>query len=314
MKNIVQTTFYLTLTVSILLLQTIVFAHQNGCHSWHSCPSDSGSYICGDKRFCSQCPDNQYCKDGLSISAQTTQQTVNIQPNTTTQQTTTTVPIQTCQSGHLSQYTCQENYRFQLYQYSNCTQSWKYVEYCLYGCSNGSCLTENITIKTTENISQTTIVSEPSIECKETFRVIVERVIDGDTLVVKGCSEHIRLSLVNTPEINEKGYSEAKSFTMKLCEVGSIATIDQDSKQPYDKYGRMVALVYCQNKKLNAELIYNKLAKIDTRFCSTSEFVNEVWSKDYGCEIISVAQPKTTYNKNPIVNAIDFLISLLKRK
>jgi hypothetical protein len=23
-------------------------AHQDGCHRWHSCPSDTGSYVCGD--------------------------------------------------------------------------------------------------------------------------------------------------------------------------------------------------------------------------------------------------------------------------
>lgn len=23
-------------------------AHQSGCHRWHSCPSDTGSYVCGD--------------------------------------------------------------------------------------------------------------------------------------------------------------------------------------------------------------------------------------------------------------------------
>lgn len=23
-------------------------AHRSGCHRWHSCPSDSGSYVCGD--------------------------------------------------------------------------------------------------------------------------------------------------------------------------------------------------------------------------------------------------------------------------
>ena len=33
-----------------LFLVTINFteAHQSGCHRWHSCPSDSGSYTCGD--------------------------------------------------------------------------------------------------------------------------------------------------------------------------------------------------------------------------------------------------------------------------
>ena len=31
-------------------------AHRDGCHRWHSCPSDSGSYVCGDLGYTSQCP------------------------------------------------------------------------------------------------------------------------------------------------------------------------------------------------------------------------------------------------------------------
>src|SRR3989338_1902060 len=27
---------------------SIASAHRSGCHRWHSCPSDSGSYTCGD--------------------------------------------------------------------------------------------------------------------------------------------------------------------------------------------------------------------------------------------------------------------------
>lgn len=39
-------------------------AHRSGCHRWHSCPSDTGSYVCGDLGHCSQCPDNEYCQGG----------------------------------------------------------------------------------------------------------------------------------------------------------------------------------------------------------------------------------------------------------
>jgi phosphatidylserine/phosphatidylglycerophosphate/cardiolipin synthase-like enzyme len=39
-------------------------AHQDPCHRWHSCPSDSQTYVCGDKGRCDQCPDNQYCLAG----------------------------------------------------------------------------------------------------------------------------------------------------------------------------------------------------------------------------------------------------------
>ncbi len=31
-------------------------AHRSGCHRWHSCPSDSGSYVCGDLGYASECP------------------------------------------------------------------------------------------------------------------------------------------------------------------------------------------------------------------------------------------------------------------
>src|SRR6266487_3479708 len=31
------------------------FAHQSGCHRWHSCPSDTGSYNCGDLGYTSGC-------------------------------------------------------------------------------------------------------------------------------------------------------------------------------------------------------------------------------------------------------------------
>jgi len=38
-------------------------AHRSGCHRWHSCPSDHGTYVCSDTGHCSQCSDNDYCKN-----------------------------------------------------------------------------------------------------------------------------------------------------------------------------------------------------------------------------------------------------------
>jgi hypothetical protein len=42
----------------------ISLGHRSGCHRWHSCPSDTGSYTCGDLGKCSGCSDNQYCQAG----------------------------------------------------------------------------------------------------------------------------------------------------------------------------------------------------------------------------------------------------------
>jgi hypothetical protein len=39
-------------------------AHRSGCHRWHSCPSDWGTYVCGDLGHCSGCPNNAYCEVG----------------------------------------------------------------------------------------------------------------------------------------------------------------------------------------------------------------------------------------------------------
>ena len=53
--------------IIISLLPLDASAHRSGCHRWHSCPSDTGSYTCGDTGYCSECPNNQYCSAGLPI-------------------------------------------------------------------------------------------------------------------------------------------------------------------------------------------------------------------------------------------------------
>ena len=107
------------------------------------------------------------------------------------------------------------------------------------------------------------------------------KIVDGDTIYIK--NQHIRLSLTNTPEKNQAGFSEAVSFTRTLCPVGSTITVDQDDKQPYDKYKRLVGNVFCGDKVLNAELLTNNHATILTKHCKHSEFSFESWAKKFGC-------------------------------
>src|SRR5262245_50599923 len=52
------------LGLSLLIWSTWGEAHRSGCHRWHSCPSDTGSYVCGNLGYCSQCPNNSYCQGG----------------------------------------------------------------------------------------------------------------------------------------------------------------------------------------------------------------------------------------------------------
>lgn len=110
----------------------------------------------------------------------------------------------------------------------------------------------------------------------------VTKIVDGDTLEIDRAK--VRLSLTNTPEKKQKGFNEAKSFTAKLCKIDTNAMVDQDDKQPIDKYGRIVGKVYCANNKvLNSELLYNGLAYIYRQYCKTSEFATEDWAQQNGC-------------------------------
>ena len=113
------------------------------------------------------------------------------------------------------------------------------------------------------------------------FKGKVERVIDGDTLVI--ANKTIRLTLVNAPEKNEEIGKEAENFTSNLCKIGSKALVDEDDGQPKGSYGRMVAVVYCNGKNLNELLLENGFGEIYTSFCKNSEFKNEKWAKHYGC-------------------------------
>lgn len=116
----------------------------------------------------------------------------------------------------------------------------------------------------------------------------VLRVIDGDTLADSGAK--YRLSLVNTPEVGQRGYAEATAFTKSACREGSVFAFDQDSVQPTDKYERTLAKVWCGSAAIDAIrngsdpgpsvnelLLENGHACILTGFIHKSEFGAEDW-------------------------------------
>ena len=113
------------------------------------------------------------------------------------------------------------------------------------------------------------------------YRARVKRVIDGDTLIIDQTT--VRLSLVNSPERDERGYQEAKDFALTVCPIGVNAEFVEDTWQPVDKYGRSVGLVYCNDMMLNELLLTNGHAEISTYYCDKSEFGNDGWARAYGC-------------------------------
>jgi endonuclease G len=82
---------YLKVIIFALLLSISLTAaaHRSGCHRWHSCPSDRGTYTCGDTGQCSGCPDNEFCQGGSPRSGGASQES--------------NQPVSAAQSGFIGQ-------------------------------------------------------------------------------------------------------------------------------------------------------------------------------------------------------------------
>ncbi len=203
----------------ILLLMPFVAAHQSGCHSRHSCPSDRGTYVCGDLGDCSRCPDNVYCFGSMPRGKVSPPPSIPAQPIISP-----IVPREPVTLPPIGPVSCMGRAR------------------CFAG--------------------------------------VVNRVVDGDTLKIEGRS--VRLALTSAPELKEPGGPEARDFTKKFC-AGTQAVVDEDDLQRKGSYGRIVGVVYCNDKNLNQALLETGHGHISRGFCTKSEFARELWARQYGC-------------------------------
>ena len=99
----------------------------------------------------------------------------------------------------------------------------------------------------------------------------VERVVDGDTLVLEN-GARIRLIGVNTPETVAPGKDveefgpEASAYTKQFVEeAGGEVTLRFD-KERLDRYDRFLAYVYSGDRFLNEELILVGLSPAETQY------------------------------------------------
>ena len=125
-------------------------------------------------------------------------------------------------------------------------------------------------------------VSPPiQLQCSNDKGVCYEttllEVIDGDT-IKDFDDKSIQFSLVSAPELDKKEGENSKVFLEVICPIGSKIIIDEDDGQLQGSYDKTVAQVYCNGMSMNAEMIYNNHAIIDTSSCGISEFTFELWT------------------------------------
>jgi micrococcal nuclease len=109
------------------------------------------------------------------------------------------------------------------------------------------------------------------------YETTLLEVIDGDT-IRNSNDELIQFSLVSAPELDKKEGENSKVFLEVICPIGSKIIIDEDDGQLQGSYDKTVAQVYCNRMSMNAEMIYNNHAAIDTSSCGISEFTFELWT------------------------------------
>jgi len=87
----------------------------------------------------------------------------------------------------------------------------------------------------------------------ETLEGIVLRVVDGDTLTIQvgNASHRIRLSEIDTPEMDQHWGDEAKAALVAKVNGAVIKVTVVDT----DRYGRIVGKVWLDERDINRELV-----------------------------------------------------------
>ncbi len=105
--------------------------------------------------------------------------------------------------------------------------------------------------------TQTSVSSGTSVNA---IPVTVVEVTDGDTLKLSD-GKTFRLYGVNSPEVKEPYYEEAKAFTQNLV-LGKEISFEQETNYKDDKFGRELGYVLIGGVNLNLELVRNGLARV----------------------------------------------------
>ena len=97
------------------------------------------------------------------------------------------------------------------------------------------------------------ILAAPRLAAAE-FSAVVDGVHDGDTLTVLNGEQSIRIRLsgIDSPEMNQPFGDDARNFTAELA-LGTTVTVIEEKM---DRYGRLIAwVVLADGRNLNHEIV-----------------------------------------------------------
>ncbi len=93
------------------------------------------------------------------------------------------------------------------------------------------------------------------------YSASINRVIDGDTVVARldmglgiESIQHVRLSGINTPELNAEAGKQARDWLKDRLLFRKVK-LAVDDQQTHDKYGRLLGVLWLEEVNINQELI-----------------------------------------------------------
>ena len=93
-------------------------------------------------------------------------------------------------------------------------------------------------------------------DLSRTTAATIERIIDGDTLVVRG-GARVRLVQIDAPESGEECYAAASTRELaRLSPPGSRVVLEADIQlDQVDRYGRLLRYIHAGGRNVNLELV-----------------------------------------------------------
>lgn len=120
-------------------------------------------------------------------------------------------------------------------------------------------LDPDISVTQTVSTPTPTPIPAKSTPVPETTSAIVSEVIDGDTIRLQN-GERIRLLGINTPEMGQPYYEEARNRLKELIE-GKTVTLEVDVEDK-DQYGRLLRYIYVNDIFVNLEMVREGYANV----------------------------------------------------
>jgi len=105
--------------------------------------------------------------------------------------------------------------------------------------------------------------AEPGPEYGESAAAVLERVVDGDTIVISedGASPRVRIIGIDTPELGRGAAADecyAQEATVALTAAlgaGPLELVSDPSQGDTDKYGRLLRHVYVNGQSVAAKML-----------------------------------------------------------